>query len=190
MFAKSRTAYLIGLKYKYIRMPDYSAHRDVTNEHCNVYKHVLTPSLFCLIPSLKSKHAFLSKISTNYFHFIYHTQSTNVPTSCMWEWVPHTNFLARQEGMKEDAPFCFLMAVMWPWGGGARLLYSAGRSPSQALGPRGDGAPPREVDQELSWTLAAKERGGEGLGSVDCFYLGLEKDTKAWVKAPAVLESL
>lgn len=75
-------------------------------------------------------------------------------------------------------------------GGGARLLYSAGRSPSQALGPRGDGAPPREVDQELSWTLAAKERGGEGLGSVDCFYLGLEKDTKAWVKAPAVLESL
>lgn len=32
--------------------------------------------------------------------------------------------------------------------------------------------------------------GGEGLGSLDCFYLGQEKDMKAWVKTPAFSESV
>ena len=40
----------------------------MTSEYCRVYKYVLT--IFCLIPSLKSKHSFCGKISTtNYFHF-------------------------------------------------------------------------------------------------------------------------
>lgn len=58
MFTKSTAAYLIGLKHKYIGTLDYSVHRNVTNEHCDVYKHVLASSLFCLIPGLKSKHEF------------------------------------------------------------------------------------------------------------------------------------
>lgn len=54
MFTESTAAYLIGLKYKYTGTLDYCGHRNMAKEHSNVYNYVVTLSLLCLIPGLKS----------------------------------------------------------------------------------------------------------------------------------------
>lgn len=107
MFTKSTAAYLIGLKFKYIRDIDYRGHRNVTNEFCNVHKWV--PTLPSHIPSLKSKRLFLNKISTR----VIFISSFIIPRELTCQPFAPKNgcFSCRLEGRKEDAPSGLLRAT-------------------------------------------------------------------------------
>lgn len=81
----------------------------MANKRCTLYEFVQTLSLFCLVPGLKPKHLFLSKIQVQPIMFLLLSFLISPHAG---KWVPAPNFVSRQEGRKMLRS-CLLMAMRW-----------------------------------------------------------------------------